>query len=173
MVYQDGRQKQQNKNKGVRIRWGSGRGAAGHHMPHPAPSVWWGPEAGVRGQEVEVKGHTRSVRILCFPEVFLWSWFLLQLWRCFCLYEQWRLPRRWSWAPPPQRQRFVPAVSRPSWPCSAPCGPAWSGTDVCQKNGPTLQTAARPRMSWSLRGGEECRCRLRLSTGYKTQAKAV
>lgn len=46
------------------------------------PSVWRGPEAGVRGQEVEVKGHTRSVRILCFPEVFLWSWFLLRLQLC-------------------------------------------------------------------------------------------
>lgn len=49
-------------------------------MPHPVPSVCGEAlRPGVRGQEVEVKGHTRSVRILCFPEVFLWSWFLLRL----------------------------------------------------------------------------------------------
>lgn len=149
MVYQDGRQKQQNINKVL----GSGGAEAGgcrpSHAPPSALSVWRGPEAGVRSQEVEVRGYTRRVRILCFPEVFLWSRFLLPLRRCCRLFEQWHLLHlcRLFWAPPPQRQRFVPAVGRPSWPCSAPCGPAWSGTNVCRRNGPILQTVARPHTS--------------------------
>ncbi len=150
MVYQDGMQKQQNINKVL----GPGGAAAGLWAiarPTRPPVCGEGPEAGVRGQEVEVKGHTRSVRILCFPEVFLWSWFLPLLWLCCRLFgrRRRRLLRRCRlcWAPPPLRRRFVPAVGRPSWPCSAPCGPAWSVTDVCRRNGPTLQTAARPHTS--------------------------
>lgn len=147
MVYQDGRQKQQSINT-VLGQVGQ-QGAAGHHMPHLAPSVWWGPEASVRSQEVEVKGW---VRILCVPEVFLWSRFPLRLRRCCRLFGRWHLLDlcRLCWAPPPQRQRFVPAVGHPSWPCSAPCGPALSGTNVCRRNEPTLQTVAPPHTSWSL-----------------------
>lgn len=147
MVYQDGRQKQQNKM------FGSGGAVAElQAVTHPTrPPVCQGPEAGIRGQEVEVKGHTRSVRILCFPEVFLWSWFLLQLWLRCCLFGQWwRRPPCWRlmcWAPPLRRQRFVPVAGCPSWPCSTPCGPAWSGTDVCRRNGPTLRTEVLPRTS--------------------------
>lgn len=105
-----------------------------------------------RHQEAEVKGYTTRVRILCFPEVFLWSHFLLRSKGCCLLFEQWCLLCRLHWAPPPHWPTFVPAVGCPSWPCSAPCDPAWSETNACQRNGPTPQTAAPPHKSWSLRG---------------------
>lgn len=101
-----------------------------------------------RGHESEGWGERRSVRILCFPEVFLWSWFLLWLQPCCHLLCQCQLRR----VLPLQRRRFAPAVGRPSWPCSAPCGPTWSETGACRRNEPTLQTAAPPHTSWSLKG---------------------
>lgn len=84
MVYQDGRQKQQNINKGVSDQVGQWASCEPSDAPPSRKCVMRPRGRGVKGrgaggQEVEVKGHTRSVRILCFPEVFLWSWFLLWL----------------------------------------------------------------------------------------------
>lgn len=112
----------------VSIRWGWGGdgGPPGHQCVVRACG---------RHQEAEVR-NAMTVTVLCFPEVFLWSRFLLlRSRRRHLLSGRWSRPR---WAPPPRRAKDVPAAGRPSWPCSAPCGPAWSGTDTCRKSGPTL-----------------------------------